>query len=147
MCRETLDNGAAQTILYRLLEHLIRLTSSCEGQLVTKKLLSTLVVFFLRFPSQWSHSIRHVAACFSKGEVVPLDRPCQLSPLDTVRSQMSGDQVTAALWFAAMLAEEVGKTDSGSIKQSVSAAASRNAVVVSEKKLTTGVLATSTMRL
>lgn len=113
---ETLDSGAAQTILYRLLQHLIRLTSSCEGQLVTKKLISTLVVSFLRFPSQWSHSIRHVAACFAKDEVVPLDPSGQLSPLDTVRSQMSSDQVTAALWFAGMLAEEVGKTDSGSIK-------------------------------
>ena len=112
---------------------------------MTKKLISTLVVSFLRFPSQWSHSIRHVAACFAKDEVVPLDPSGQLSPLDTVRSQMSSDQVTAALWFAGMLAEEVGKTDSGSIKESVSAAASKNAVVVLEK-LTAGAVAISITR-
>jgi len=95
------------------------LTSSGEGQLVVKKLLSTLVVFFLRFPSKWNYSIRHVASCLSKGDVVPLDVLSQVPSLDMITSQMRTDHVITALWFSSMLAEEIGKTDSGNIKQSV----------------------------
>lgn len=98
---------------------LIRYTENNKGALVTRKLCSALVTYFLHFPETWTKCIRHLIYCLCIGQAVPYDS-LESAPETSILLQSTPKvKGRAVLWFAAALAEEVGKTDSNLIKQCV----------------------------
>ena len=115
--RESLEPDSAQSLLYRLVSWLIRLISQSEGPLVVRKICSTLVVFFLRFPSSWELCVRHLLCSLYKGDAVPLTSIDQYPATPALVRALNKSQAVAALWFISTLVEDVGKTDSNNIRQ------------------------------
>jgi hypothetical protein len=61
--------------------------------------------------------VRHLICSLYKGDAVPLTSMDQYpATADLVRA-LNRPQAVAALWFLSTLVEEVGKTDSNSIRQ------------------------------
>ncbi|RQM06484.1 hypothetical protein DH86_00002304, partial [Scytalidium sp. 3C] len=105
-----------QALLENLVGWLIRYTENNKGALVTRKLCSALVTYFLHFPETWTKCIRHLIYCLCIGQAVPYDS-LESAPETSILLQSTPKvKGRAVLWFAAALAEEVGKTDSNLIK-------------------------------
>ncbi|KAL7267262.1 member of the karyopherin-beta, partial [Rhizina undulata] len=100
----------------RLINWLVTLTYENPSQLVIKKLSATLVTFFIRFPQTWPDCMRHLICSLSVGRVVPQDKLEKLPPSDQLLRKTSVKGKITALWFSAILVEEVGKVDAKNIK-------------------------------
>lgn len=100
----------------RLIGWLVRVVAEGAPPLVVKKLCSTLVVFFVRFADSWANCIQHLICCLAAGragfETEFVDMPASTHLLST----MEPGAKLAALWFATILVEEVGKVDTKNIK-------------------------------
>ena len=76
-----------------------------------KKLCSTLTTYFIQSPLLWESPLLHLTKCFAQGDVVSLsDIDPQTRILDLLPA-LNFLQLTALLWFAGTLAEEVGRVD------------------------------------
>ena len=112
--RSSLDAETAQTVQSRLLSWTVRLVQQDEKKLVLKKLCSTLCTYFIRSPVLWQNPLLHLAISLQQGEVVhdlPIDD--RETVMNKALSALTSQQIVVLLWFAATLAEEVGKVDSG----------------------------------
>ena len=115
-CRESLSEEYIPVLCTRLVGWLVRLVDEDASSLVVKKLCSTLVVFFIRFPESWPNCLRHLIYCLSVGQARSVTEiPDAPSPSRLLRTMKPGAKL-AALWFAAILVEEVGKVDTKNIK-------------------------------
>lgn len=122
--RKSLSDEDSQALLQTLTGWLIRCLQGSEGALVVRKLCSTLVAYFLQFSITWTRCVKHLMLCLCSNEALPysaLDDAQETAALveNISRSQASGSvpKPVALFWFAATLVEEVGKTDSNSMKQ------------------------------
>ncbi|KAI5790106.1 hypothetical protein EDC01DRAFT_114272 [Geopyxis carbonaria] len=95
----------------RLIAWLLKFVSNGSSQLVIRKLCSTLVVFFIRFPEAWPHLIRHIICCLYLGRVGTLVEFQALPKSREILQSVSSVGKLAALWFTTILVEEVGKID------------------------------------
>ena len=111
----SLGDDNAPVLLDRLLSWLVRLVAGGEGPLVTRKLCSTLVAYFMQPSVSWDRCIRHLLYCFYANIGVPntLDR---YPPTTELISGLSQEQLITTVWFVTSLIEEVGKTSSDSIQ-------------------------------
>jgi hypothetical protein len=82
-----------------------------------RKLCSTLVVYFLQFSESWSRSVKHLLCCLSAGHVTPYCTIEEMPETSQLIESITDEKATIVLWFASNLVEEVGKTDSSSMKQ------------------------------
>jgi hypothetical protein len=104
-------------VLERVINWLVQCLNSGVPQVVTRKLCSTLVVYFMHFSSTWTNCIKHLLCCLKADQFIPQEALSQAPPTLNMLEDMSSSKVVAALWFAISLVEEVGKTDSSNIKQ------------------------------
>lgn len=84
--------------------------------MVLKKMCSTLATYFIRSPTLWQHPLLHLVACLQQGDTV--NEPTIEDSAKAVASiipTLSAQQLVAVLWFAATLAEDVGKVDSNTL--------------------------------
>ena len=98
----TLSETEAASLLERLLEHLVRLTSCGEGALVVKKLCSALVAYYLLPSTSWRRPVFNVMVCFSQRPGLEING---ISQSEIVKG-LSNQQLLATLWFAMGLADE-----------------------------------------
>jgi hypothetical protein len=96
---------------------LIRFVERHEGPLVLRKLCSTLVVYFLQFSASWTRCVKHVIYCLCLGQVLPYGTLEESPETTLLIENITSEKATVVLWFASSLVEEVGKTDSSSMKQ------------------------------
>ncbi|KAG0637530.1 hypothetical protein HOY80DRAFT_262725 [Tuber brumale] len=96
----------------RLIDWLVRFNSLGLAQLVVRKLCSTLVVFFIRFPHYWDDCLRHIICSLCFGRFVSTAELPQLPPSGKLLKVAEPRMKITALWFSAILVEEVGKVDS-----------------------------------
>lgn len=82
-----------------------------------RKLCTTLVTYFLHFSASWTSCISHLTYCLCLGEEVPYQKLEDAPPMAVLAQNLSDGKCLAILWFSATLVEEVGKTDSNSMKQ------------------------------
>ncbi len=82
-----------------------------------KKFCSTLVLFFVKFPSRWEPCLRHVVCCLRYGEVVPLDSLDQLDSTRVMLPYLDRRRMTVVLWFSSTLVDEISKIDSSNMKR------------------------------
>ena len=61
--------------------------------------------------------IKHVILCLFADEAVSLETLQDAPETSVLVSRLSYEKLSAALWFATTLAEEVGKVDGNNIKQ------------------------------
>lgn len=101
----------------RLVSWLINVASTTSSQMVIKKLCSTSVVFFMRFPESWQNCIRHVICSLCLGHAVPIEDLAKLPSSDILLHKATHRSKITALWFSAILVEEVGKVDGKNIKK------------------------------
>jgi len=101
----------------RLIDWLVRFNSLGLAQLVIRKLCSTLVVFFIRFPDYWDDCIRHIICSLCSGRFVSAAELPQLPSSEKLLEVAEPRIKITALWFSAILVEEVGKVDSRNIKK------------------------------
>ncbi len=87
--------------------------------MVTKKLCSTLVTFFLRPTVTWTRCVRHIICALSTGHEVHEESLDDFGPTIGIIQTLRPAQLKAALWFTSMLVEEVGKTEVDSQQQLV----------------------------
>jgi hypothetical protein len=115
--RGSLSEDDAKNLLQTLISWLIRSVESREGALVTRKLCSTLVVYFLQFSASWARCVKHLMYCICIGQVAPYDTLEKSPETHQLIQNITAEKATVILWFASNLVEEVGKTDSTSMKQ------------------------------
>lgn len=115
--RKSLSDDDAQVLLQNLIGWLIRCLGNGEGALVVRKLCSTLVSYFLQFSMSWTRCIRHLLYCFCKNQAVPYQSLAEAPDTPILIENLSHDKAIVIFWFAATLVDEVGKTDSSSMKQ------------------------------
>ncbi|KAA8911147.1 armadillo-type protein [Sphaerosporella brunnea] len=100
----------------KLIGWLVSLLNENSPPLVVKKLCSTLVVFFIRFADAWADCIRHLICCLAVGRAGPVEEFAEMPPSPRLLVSMKPNAKLAALWFTAILVEEVGKVDTKNIK-------------------------------
>jgi hypothetical protein len=100
----------------KLVGWLVRLINEDAPPLVVKKLCSTLVVFFIRFAEAWAGCIRHIICCLAAGRAGSVEEFTDMPPSAQLLASMKPNAKLAALWFSAILVEEVGKVDTKNIK-------------------------------
>lgn len=115
--RGSLSEDDAKDLLQTLIGWLIRSVENREGPLVTRKLCSTLVVYFLQFSASWAKCVKHLMYCICIGQVAPYDALDESPDTHQLIQNITSEKATVILWFATNLVEEVGKTDSSSMKQ------------------------------
>lgn len=82
-----------------------------------RKLCSTLVAYFLQFSTSWTRCIRHLLYCFFKHQAMPYQSLAEAPDTPILIENLPHDKAIVIFWFAATLVDEVGKTDSNSMKQ------------------------------
>jgi len=112
-----LSEEDAQTLLQTLIGWLIRSLENAEGVLVIRKLCSTLVAYFLQFSATWTRCLKHLIDCLCRNEALPYEALEEAPETATLVQNISNAKSVALFWFATSLVEEVGKTDSNSMKQ------------------------------
>jgi hypothetical protein len=112
-----LNDEDAQALLQTLISWLIQCMATSEGPLVLRKLCSTLVAYFMQFSTSWSRCIKHIMYCICTSQAHPYSSLEEAPDTTILVQNISEDQAVAIFWFAATLVEEVGKTDSNSMKQ------------------------------
>lgn len=115
--RAALSEDDAKSLLETLLDWVVQLGNSHEGPLVMRKLCSTLVAYFLQFSASWTGSVKHLMYCLCLGRAVPYDGLEAAPETSQLIQNITDEKATIILWFASNLVEEVGKTDSNSMKQ------------------------------
>ncbi|EMR90718.1 putative importin 13 protein [Botrytis cinerea BcDW1] len=114
---QSLKDDDAQIVLQQIIGWLIKCLNSGCGPLVVRKLCTTLVTYFLHFSSSWARCISHLTYCLCLGEAVPYHKIEDAPAMAALAQNLPDDKSLAILWFSATLVEEVGKTDSNSMKQ------------------------------
>lgn len=66
--------------------------------------------YFVRSPEPWESPLLHLAASFHRGDAVPPNE-AEASNMNSLVTSLKPFQLQALLWFAGMLAEEVGRVD------------------------------------
>ena len=112
-----MNDEDAQALLQTLISWLIQCMATSEGPLVLRKLCSTLVAYFMQFSMSWSRCIKHIMYCICTNQAHPYSSLEEAPDTTILVQNISEDQAVAIFWFAATLVEEVGKTDSNSMKQ------------------------------
>lgn len=82
-----------------------------------RKLCSTLVAYFMQFSANWSECVKHLMYCLCAHRAVPYDQIDEAPETVSIIQSLTSEEAVAMLWFAGSLVEEVGKTDSNSMKQ------------------------------
>jgi hypothetical protein len=82
-----------------------------------RKLCSTLVAYFLQFSTSWVRCVRHLIYCLYVNQAVPYSSVAEAPDTPLLIENLSNDKAIVIFWFAAALVEEIGKTDSSSMKQ------------------------------
>ncbi|KAL8734875.1 MAG: hypothetical protein Q9166_001227 [cf. Caloplaca sp. 2 TL-2023] len=105
-------------LLHRLLQLLTLRTNAGDGALVTKKLCTALVAYFLRPSVSWDRCLLHLVCCLGEGNAVSYEQLMSSSYTEAsqVVQSLEKPQLLTALWFATTLVEEVGKTSSANIR-------------------------------
>lgn len=109
----SLEEDAANELLFRLIGWLVQLVSKGDKDLVTRKLCTTLVQFFLNGNVTWNQCARQLVCSFAKGEAVPSTSLELYPPTDQLVGNLAVPQVLALLWFGNNLVEEVKRTTYG----------------------------------
>ncbi|TAQ84155.1 hypothetical protein B7494_g7529 [Chlorociboria aeruginascens] len=113
---KSLSEEDAQEVLQNLISWTIKFVANGEGPLVVRKLCSTLVTYFLQLSDSWKMCVKHLTYCLSVHQVVPPEGLEDNLDMINLIENLSVGARTIILWFATSLAEEVGKTDSTSLK-------------------------------
>lgn len=106
--RDTLSPDEATSVFGRLLHWYVRLVNAGDATIVTRKLCSSLVAYYLRPSITWRHCVKHVIISLPRG-AVPVDY--HSGPLDEAVSaaiaNLDGHSMVAILWFTAGIADAV----------------------------------------
>ena len=124
--RKSLSEADAHALLLNLISWLLRCVENGEAALVTRKLCSALVAYFLQFSASWTRCIRHVIYCLCLGQAVPYEALDEAPSTDALVQSVSNEKAIVVCWFAAALVEEVARMDSNSMKQYVVSQSSSN---------------------
>lgn len=114
---KSLNDEDAQSLLNTLVSWLVRCMENSEGALVVRKLCSALVTYFLQFSTSWQNCVKHLICCLYSGKALPYSALDEAPEIAVLVQGLSDSKAVAIFWFAAILVEEVGKTDSSSMKQ------------------------------
>lgn len=115
--RKSLSDDDAEALLQTLIGWLIRRLENGEGALVVRKLCSTLVAYFLQFSIAWNKCVKHLMYCLCSGQAIRYGELDDSPNTMILVQRLAPEQAVVIFWFASNLVEEVGKTDSNSMKQ------------------------------
>ncbi|KAG9232755.1 armadillo-type protein [Amylocarpus encephaloides] len=113
----SLTKEDAQALLQTIVRWLIQCLENSEGPLVLRKLCSTLVAYFFQFSASWKSCVKHLIYCVCVKAAMPYDSLGEAPDTQTLIQDIPDNNAVAIFWFATTLVEEVGKTDSNSMKQ------------------------------
>ncbi|KAH8821592.1 armadillo-type protein [Xylogone sp. PMI_703] len=113
---ESLTADDRQGLLQNLVGWFIQYSGNGNRPLVIRKLCTTLVAYFLHFSESWTKCIRHLMYCLCVNQSVPYNDLENAPETPLLVQSIPKEKALAVLWFAAALAEEVGRTDLNSIK-------------------------------
>lgn len=119
MNRASLGEDDARALLDTLLGWLVQSTENSEGTLVTRKLCSTLVAYFLQFSLSWTNCVKHIMYCLCVSKVMPYSALNDAPELAPLLQNLPDAKSVAVFWFAETLVEEVGRMDSKSMRELV----------------------------
>lgn len=101
----------AKGLLESIIGWTIQSLADGAGNFVTKKLCSALVTFFMHFSHLWPNCVRHFLYCLDLGYGDPVRSLHDSVQVDLLVGNLDRQKLRAAIWFATLLVEEVGKTD------------------------------------
>ncbi|RDW70210.1 putative importin 13 protein [Coleophoma crateriformis] len=114
---KSLTEEEARGLLQNLINWLIQSLEAPGGPLVVKKLCSVLVAYFMHFSESWTQCVKHIILSLSANNGVPYDAVDSALDTANLMEGLSDAKLLAIFWFSTALVEEVGKTDSASMKQ------------------------------
>ncbi|RDL35074.1 ARM repeat-containing protein [Venustampulla echinocandica] len=114
---KSLGEEDEKVLLHTLISWMIRCVQNSEGPLVMRKLCSTLVAYFFQFSASWIKCVKHLMYCLCIKEAIPYEALPDTLDTQALVSDIPNATAMAIFWFASSLVEEVGKTDSNSMKQ------------------------------
>ncbi|KAI0022088.1 armadillo-type protein [Xylariomycetidae sp. FL0641] len=114
---EKLSNDEdALAVLQNITTWLINSLDDGSGPLVTRKLCSALVTYFIHYSHTWVKCMRHLIRSLDLGRSASVEEVEDITPIEQLVQNFSTPKSQAANWFAAALAEEAEKVDTKSSK-------------------------------
>ncbi|KAL9008180.1 MAG: hypothetical protein Q9173_006666 [Seirophora scorigena] len=116
--RHTLGERDTEPLLHKILHWLTIRVNAQEAPLVTRKLCSSLVAYFLRPTVSWDRCLLHLVCCLNAGDAVNYGQLMSSPDKDVTRvvPNLGRNQLLASIWFALNLVEEVSKTSSTDLR-------------------------------
>jgi hypothetical protein len=88
------------------------LQNAGEGQLVLKKLVSTLCTYCIRSFQQWNQPLLHLATCLQQNAAIaPENLSTATDAFEQLLPSLTEPQVVVLLWLSSMLATEASKSE------------------------------------
>ncbi|KAI0860991.1 armadillo-type protein [Xylaria cubensis] len=108
---ERLSDHDALSVLQNLITWLVHSLNDGSGNIVIRKLCSALVTYYIHYSHTWPTCIRHLILSIDRNAAVPIAEVEGSPPLEQVIQELDTQKFLAASWFAAALAEDIGKID------------------------------------
>lgn len=110
----SLSEDDAKGLLESIINWTIQSLNDGAGAIVTRKLCSALVTYFVHFSHLWPSCVRHFIYCLDLGRGTRADSLDDALTTSILVEKLDCQKLKVAVWFASTLVEEVGKTDMNS---------------------------------
>ncbi|KAK4169230.1 importin-13 [Cladorrhinum sp. PSN259] len=110
----SLSENDAKGLLESIINWTIQSLNDGAGSIVTRKLCSALVTYFVHFSHLWPSCVRHFIYCLDLGRGTQADAVDDALATNLLVEKLNREKLRGAVWFAMTLVEEVGKTDMNS---------------------------------
>ncbi|KAK3997272.1 putative importin [Cladorrhinum sp. PSN332] len=110
----SLSEDDAKGLLESIINWTIQSMNDGAGPIVTRKLCSALVTYFVHFSHLWPSCVRHFIYCLDLGRGTRADAADDALTTNVLVEKLDQQKLRVAVWFAMTLVEEVGKTDMNS---------------------------------
>lgn len=110
-----LDEGVIELLLC-LIGWYMELLRKDGSRLVTRKLVSALSIFFLRYHTIWPRFLDHIGVCLANNQTCRPDAVDPSLQMNSVLDMLGQRQIQALLWVATHVADDVMRLDPNSVK-------------------------------
>ncbi|KAK4227944.1 putative importin [Podospora fimiseda] len=110
----SLSEDDAKGLLESIINWTIQSMQDGAGPIVTRKLCSALVTYFVHFSHLWPNCVHHFIYCLDLGRGTRADAVDDALASNILVDKLDRPKLRVAVWFAITLVEEVGKTDMNS---------------------------------
>ncbi|KAK8146352.1 hypothetical protein G3M48_003209 [Beauveria asiatica] len=117
---ESISDEEATELLVCLIGWYVNLTRQAGSRLVTRKLVSALSTFFLRYHTIWPRFLDHIGVCLANNQACCPDTVETSLQMSHIIEMLGQRQMQALLWVATHVVEDILRLDPNSAKNATS---------------------------